>query len=222
MTIIAIEGIDASAKKTQCELLAQALRLLPDRYKSVDVFDFPHYESLSGPTIKALLTGDLYVSSSSSEIGVPSAGDARALCLQALMLMNRHESYPMLLAASKSGVNVLILDRYAMSGLAFGSQDGIPLESLIDMHAALPKADLSILIDIPAAESAKRRPIRRDRYEEDLGFQDRVRASYLELFKDPSPPWSLYQVVVDGTGTIDQVHQRIMKAYRAYIKAEYS
>jgi thymidylate kinase len=47
------------------------------------------------------------------------------------------------------------------------------------MQQHLPQPDLTILLDIPAEASARRKQADRDRYEMDLALLGRVRESYL-------------------------------------------
>jgi thymidylate kinase len=78
------------------------------------------------------------------------------------------------------------------------------------IQAQLPEPDAWFFIDIPAEESVRRRPDRCDYYEKRPGFMERVRRAYRDLFEKKNienRPW----FVIDGMGTIDEVHDRIWK-----------
>ncbi len=213
--------LDASGKKKQTAKLAWAIG---GRYPSQTVkqFDFPHMESLTGKYIKGLLTSQWLPKAS---YGIPSFSIApdecnpfasgetlKALCKQALMSMNRYEFLDML-ELGKSAYNWLVLDRYFVSGLAYGLVDGLPMDYLVNIHRCLPQPELSILIDIPVAESVRRRPVREDDHEADLPFLENVRQTYLELFNSAPPRFLGHRAVVSGIGTEDEVHQRIMNIF---------
>lgn len=146
------------------------------------------------------------------------ADEIRALVLQSLMTTNRLEVFNLLAQHWKDPQLHLVLDRYFASGIVYGTADGIPQEYLFGIHKALPPSDLWIFIDIPPEESRRRRPERRDEYEKRAGFMEKVRDGYMELFRvaiphKPGGKW----VVVDGLGTAEEVHQRIMSEVRSIL-----
>lgn len=139
----------------------------------------------------------------------------KALVLQSLMTTNRLEFYELLCAHHRVPGKFLVNDRYFGSGLVYGEADGLPLDYLVDIHRALPSSDLWIFLDIPPEESRARRPERRDEYERRAGFMEQVREGYLRLFN--APPVGGQWVVVDGMGTADEVHERIMEQVRPFL-----
>lgn len=202
--LIAIEAIDAAGKATQSELLNNWINQeWPD---SSTLTAFPDYSSPTGKMILALLkeewwqTYDLWP-------GQAQVDSNRALLLQALMTQNRYEKFNSLTRVKYSPTKHWVCDRYFASGLVYGQADGLSLDYLRSVHDGLPSADLWILLDIPAEESVKRRPIRRDEYEKRAGFMEKVRDGYLKLFSQP--PHDGVWVVVDGMGDPEQVHERI-------------
>lgn len=208
--IIVLEGIDASGKATQAKRLTNAL--------GGAVFDFPHYQSRTGQAILGLLTGKWSCTTNDPLFIGQEAAEIRALVLQSLMTTNRLEVFDMLTHYARHPERHLVLDRYYTSGLVYGQADGLPLDYLFDIHKALPPADLWLLIDIPPEESIRRRPERRDEYERRAGFMEKVALGYMELFRvlipgKPSGKW----VVVDGLGTADEVHERIMAEARSIL-----
>jgi dTMP kinase len=107
---------------------------------------------------------------------------------------------------------VVVCDRYIASTLAYqGGGRGLDRERLLATQALAVDSlqpDLTILLDVPAAEGLRRRFLeegdesllnRLDR--ESLEFHERVRATYLELAGTDPDHW----VVVDGTASVTDV-----------------
>lgn len=184
--IIAVESIDAGGKQTQTKLLAEYL-------EGVRIA-FPCYETPVGQAIFNNLT-DHWKATDKLE---------NAYVLQCMMTANRLELVTKIEFYQKSGVSI-VFDRYVISALVYGKLDGLPVEWIERIQAQLPQPDINILIDITVEESFKRRPERRDRYESDKEFLYKVRQEYLNLFKERG-----YHIV-DGIGTVEEVHERILR-----------
>lgn len=223
--IITLEGIDASGKATQSKRLVQRIK---DTGRYAERFDFPRYGSLSGQALLSLLKREWFAARmaepkttlsvpgiTTSTMKVPRESESMtALTIQALMTVNRYEHIEILNRYHHSGEGVLVLDRYYGSGIAYGEADGLDGTFLRTIHKALPPSDIWILVDIPPEESVKRRPDRRDEYETRAGFMHKVRERYLKLFENPTMPGKWF--VVDGLGTEDEIHQRIVDIYLAH------
>ena len=98
--------------------------------------------------------------------------------------------------------------------------DGLSPELATRIQAgALPQADVNILIDISVEESFKRRPERRDRYEVDADYMQKVRNGYLRLWGERGDRGGKYAadcdrwVVVDGIGALNEVQARVYHAF---------
>lgn len=193
--LIALEGLDACGKGTQTELLVKAL--------AGQAFKFPHYASASGQQILKAFNNP------------HPDPELAAYSLQALQTVNRLEERQRLYDMLNEGD--VVLDRYTVSALAYGMADGLPYEWLDAIQLSdIPTPDYQILIDIPVDLSFVRRPDRADAYEANRDRMEKVRANYLELFaveggvtwdwKGKQTLWCL----VDGDGTIAEVHQRIL------------
>lgn len=198
--LYAIEGIDASGKKTQAEMLASALG------PQASYWAFPQYRTRTGKLIGQLLRKELTIE--------PEDPMTTALILQTLFSANRYEALPLLRMHEGVQGADLVLDRYFASGLVYGQADGLPLSWLLDVHSGLPSADLWILIDLPVEESMRRRPERQDKYERNVQFLSDVVHLYRKQFAAPSLPGKW--VVVDGMGTIGEVHTRVMQQVRLF------
>jgi len=145
--IVAFEGIDACGKETQVRMLE---RHAINKGIKVSKFDFPNYTTDTGKKISGLLK---------------SEDDERdGLILQSLMTVNRYESAHKIEEAHARG-ELVILDRYWMSGLVYGQTDGLPLDWLLRVHARLIQPHQWIVLDISVGESFRRRPKREDEYE---------------------------------------------------------
>jgi len=210
---IAIEGVDCSGKATQSRLLADKL--------GAKLFSFPAYETPAGKAILGNLKSEWDVArreqheygtirgadDSSTFVKIEHRDDLKlnALILQALMTINRFELAPAIEAAACEGH--VVFDRFSASALIYGTLDGLDPAWIESIQASLPKPNLWILLDVPVEEGFRRRPERRDRYESDRSYLEKVREGYLKLFSERAKceKW----VVVDGRGTIGQVHARI-------------
>lgn len=196
--IIAVEGIDASGKATQTNLLASKL--------GGTVMAFPNYGSMTGAAIQMFLKDELGAVNA-TDIGQQDMKRLNGLVFQSLQAVNRYEVADEIRARAAAGT--IVFDRYIASGIVYGEDDGLPRDWLRAVHSSLPQPDLWLLIDIPVVESFVRRPERRDRNESDAGLLGRVRTRYLRLFEEQRVkhlPWK----VINGLGTQAEVHQRIM------------
>lgn len=215
--IIAIEGGDACGKATQSKILAERLHATH--------FSFPDYKTPAGRAILSNLKtewGAIWVNDPDNWSAENK--HTNALVLQSLMLTNRMERGADLRAAARSG-NV-VLDRYDASAIVYGTLDGLDPTWLRETNRQLPvRPDLYLLLDAPVDEGFRRRPERRDRYEKDRPFLERVREGYLRLFaeeqdrlaealvglhgmRDSGTRW----YTIDAVGTIDEVALRVWGA----------
>lgn len=214
--IIAIEGGDACGKATQSKILAERLHAAR--------FAFPDYETPAGKLILGNLKSEWSVHNDHDvDCGGPTFSYSdeskriNALVLQSLMLTNRMEKGAELLAAQRAGS--VVLDRYDASAMVYGALDGLDPAWLRETNAQLPvRPALYILLDAPVDEGFKRRPERRDRYEKDRPFLERVREEYLRLFAEEQTRAASGSMMfarwrtVDAIGTIDEVAERVWAA----------
>ncbi len=212
--LIVIEGGDAVGKQTQTTMLAEKLNAAR--------FAFPNYESPTGKLIlqhlKKQWRAEAFVGAD-----VPSQNYLNDLIFQSLQTANRLESLPSIQAAIAAGSHV-VFDRYWQSACVYGALDGLDEAwlHLVQERPMLP-ADVSILIDVPVEEGFKRRPERRDRYETNRPFLERVREKYLELWWGTGaqmPEWESDELwtkardgwfIVNGTNNVEDVHLSIVE-----------
>lgn len=161
---IVIEGLDQSGKKTQTNLLASRLRKAGN---SVETISFPDYTTPIGREIRRYLDGKR---------------DFGPEIRQFLYVANRWERKNALENWLRKG-RVVIADRYMQSNLAYGLVNGLDLQWMINLEQGLPKADVTIVLDIPVETAFRRRRTMRDVYERDKEFLKKIRSSYLALAK---------------------------------------
>lgn len=197
--LICIEGIDASGKATQAKLLAETL--------GGTVFDFPRYQTETGALIKSMLMRHAWMGGYVDH--PPDGARAQALVLQSLMTVNRYEHVAQL-AAWAASPDVVVLDRYWLSGYAYGVADGLDGAWLEALHAALPQPDAWILLDVSPEASMVRRPERRDAYEADAGRLVRARAAYLDYFVRRDAAESGRWHILDGERPAEAVESEVL------------
>lgn len=189
MKLISFEGIDASGKKTQAELLK---KYLTEQGYKVELESFPRYETPIGSLIKKALADEIKIT--------PEA-------LHMLYEVDRVDFTERLEQLEKLNYDFVILDRYTHSNIAFGVAHNISYNWLSLLQSYIRKPDITFLLDITVEESVRRRNIRRDKFEEDLDYLDRVRRAYTILAKNnpsiilmwmgKSSPEQINEVIID-------------------------
>lgn len=184
--IIVIEGADQAGKKTQSQLLANALRKSKIKTK---IFSFPDYTTPLGQEINKFLHGKRKFP--------PQV-------IHCLLAANRWEKLTEIQQAHQKN-SVIIMNRYYQSNLVYGVANGLNLNWLQSLDEGLPKADLVIVLDVPQKVSFLRKKTKRDRFEKNTEFLKRISQTYKTLAKKFG--WK----VINASQTKDQVHQDIMK-----------
>ena len=159
-SLIAFEGLDQSGKQTQAETLRD--RAI-EAGRDCRLLSFPDYGTAIGSEISKALHG-----------GREYAPDT----MQLLYVANRYEKRESIATLIAAGV-IIVCDRYVASSIAYGEAHGLDPAWLADIQRYLPKADLTIVLDIAPETAVSRKSTGRDRYERDLALLSRVRESYL-------------------------------------------
>ena len=133
--LIVIEGVDQSGKETQAQRLRERLR---EAGHKVRLLSFPDYGTSIGEEIARALQGE-------REYG--------ADVMQLLFVANRHERREAIREWVDGGL-ILVCDRYRASSIAYGEAQGLDAGWLEDIQRYLPRADLTIFIDIAPATAA--------------------------------------------------------------------
>lgn len=161
-----------------------------------------------------------------------------AMVFQALHTVSRLERRSAIIDSLKR--RSVVLDRYWLSGMVYGSIDGLSEPWLRTINEdVMPKPDIWILLNVPLEESVRRavarNPEKRDRYESNTEFIAKVRERYLELFHrfsaecpicphcdnkvapcakcDSTGEWPQWRIV-NGMGTKEEVHERIVSVIK--------
>jgi dTMP kinase len=184
--IIVIEGGDQAGKKTQTELLAKALKT---RKLKTKVFSFPDYTTPIGKKIEIYLTG--------KQKFPPQV-------IHCLLAANRWEKLDEIKKAMANN-SVLIMNRYYQSNLIYGLVNGLPAQWLEHLDAGLPKADLVIVLDVNQRESFSRKKQKRDKFEKNKNFSQKISKTYRKIAKIKK--WK----VVNASMPKEDVHKSIMK-----------
>lgn len=193
MQVIAFEGIDASGKQTQVDLLLNALH---KKGKRVAHEAFPRYNETLGGVIRKHLNGDIEL----TEKG-----------FHALLEADRIDFMETMERLEKEGYDYLILDRYTLSNLAFGVAKGLSLDWLRSLQTSLRQPDITFVMDITADTSRKRRPEGRDKHELDDGLLNRARSAYVvladKLFREED---QLIYLINANIAPPDLIHEEVL------------
>ena len=185
--IIVIEGGDQAGKKTQTALLEKALK---QRKIKTATFNFPDYTTPIGKEIAKYLNGKRKFP--------PQV-------IHCLLAANRWEKLNEILAAQSKN-SVLIMNRYYQSNLIYGLANGMKREWLENLDAGLPKADLVILLDVTQRESFSRKKTKRDKFEKNEEFLQKISKIYRTIAKNQH--WK----IIDASKPKQEVHANILKA----------
>jgi len=192
--LIGIEGIDAVGKRTQTTILGSWLRAKGYTARTVS---FPDYGTTLGAEIKKFLLGSKNYPPEVRHI---------------LFAANRWEKKDEL-ETILSESDIVIVNRYSESNLAYGVANGLRLEWLVNLEAGLPKPDAVIVLDAPPVELGSRRGRSKDEYERNLDLQERTRGAYLRLAGDFG--WK----IIDATGGIESTSLALISAVSDSLKA---
>jgi len=188
--LIAFEGLVQSGKQTQAELLRD--RLKRDGHKA-RLVSFPDYGTSIGEEIARALQGER---------------EYEPDVMQLLYVANRYERKPDLRRWIDGGL-ILVCDRYTASSVAYGEAQGLDPAWLDEIQRFLPRAALTILLDISPDTAVRRKAVDRDRYERDHAMQTRVRESYHR--QAAAADW----VIVDGEQEKDALADQVLEIVRA-------
>jgi len=186
---VAFEGIDGAGLSTHSRLLYEELS---KRGYEVLLTKEPT-DGLIGGLIKAALRGEWRTDPAT---------------LQLLFAADRcHHVNTLVYPALRQG-KVVITDRYKYSSIAYGSLD-CDREWLVEVNSKFPEPDLLIVLDVPAEIALER--ISRVRFGFELFENSRleiVRENFLQIAEELGER----AVVVDASGSIEEVHERVLEA----------
>ena len=189
--LIAFEGGEGTGKSTQAALMAERL-------------DAVFTREPGGTAIGSRIRG-LVLDPANQEL----ADRAEAL----LMAADRAQHVAEVIRPALDAGRIVVTDRFAGSSLAYQSYGrGLPLDEVEQLSRWATDGvwpDMVVLLDVPEEVSEARLGVERDRMEEvGDGFHQRVVAGFRALAASDPDRW----VVVDGTGTFDEVADRVWAA----------
>jgi dTMP kinase len=195
---ISLEGIDGSGKSTQAKLLAEAL----------------------GP--ETLLIREPGGTEAAERIRGLLADPGVELDLLAellLFLAARADLTARVIRPALDAGRDVVSDRFADSSVAYqGAARGLGVGEVISLTDAATEGlwpDVTVLLRVDP-EVGIERAEGEDRFEsEGLELQQAVAEAYEEIAQIASDR----VVVVDGAGSVEEVHSRIMDAVRAYVSS---
>lgn len=191
--IIVIEGFDQAGKKTQSRLLAKFLKT---KNKKSKIFSFPDYATPIGKEIRRYLGG---------KRSFPPQ------VIHCLLAANRWEKAKQIQDALSENY-VVIMNRYYQSNLVYGTVNGLDIKWLENLDDGLPKEDLVVLLDVNVTDSFSRKKERRDKFEENMEFAQKITDTYRKLAKQFG--WN----VVNASRHKQAVHQDIRQIISKHVK----
>lgn len=203
---IVIEGPDGSGKSTQAELLVNHLR-----NKGLEVVAVREPGGTKvGERVRAILRD-------SSLKGMPVSAE------MFLYMASRAQLVEEVIRPALAQGSIVVADRFLLSTIVYqGAAGGLGVETVRQIGEAATgglRPDLTVIVDVNEGKWLSRKGLQRDGAQMDffdeppdreelkgLDFHKRVREAYVELAgKDETIR------VIDGSGTPEQVHQRIAK-----------
>jgi len=191
--IVAIEGGDQAGKKTQSRMLADALKKSKVKTK---IFSFPDYSTPIGKQIRRYLDG---------KTKFPPQ------VIHCLLAANRWEKLEEIKKADQKN-SVLIMNRYYHSNFVYGIVNGMKLDWLENLDKGLPQSDLVIVLDVSQKEAFSRKNSKRDVFEKNKLFSQKISKAYRKLAKKKH--WKL----IDASGSKQDVHNQIIKVFAKKIR----
>jgi dTMP kinase len=189
---IGIEGIDAVGKRTQTTLLVSWLRA---KGITTGMTSFPDYTTEIGKEIHGFFHG---------------TREYPPEVIHMLFAANRWEDkskVESMLAQNQ----VVVVDRYSESNLAYGLANGLRLGWLESLEAGLPKTDLVLVLDAPPSALHGRRPESRDPYERSSEVQEKAREAYVRLARRFG--WK----IIDASQGVQKVHESLTSAVANFV-----
>lgn len=197
---ITVDGLDGCGKSTQLHLLSKHLD--DNKIENRIVSDLGSSEL--GKTARTL-------------INKPDADDpvTDALLVYAARLVNLRMNVEPLLARG----SVVLADRYSLTTLAYNVEgSGVPEDIFHAMEnylMTIAQPTLSIVLDVDPTTCISRISDRAgplEKYEQKpIGFYKRVRDSFLKSCELGNA------VLIDGSGSVEEVHSRIKSLVAAYL-----
>jgi dTMP kinase len=201
---VVLEGIDGSGTTTHVARLAERLRAkkLPVR-TTREPSDGP-----IGTLVRQVLTG---------RVIVPGGRAPNWATMALLFAADRMDHVEAEIEPWVASGGIMISDRYDASSLAYqsvssgsGGNDAVEWIRALNRFCARP--DLTMVLDVASEEAARRREQRGEAAQ--MYEQNEVQRSLAVFYRDLAKHLPNDRIVlVDGGGSIEEVHQRIVETY---------
>mmetsp|Transcript_8852 Transcript_8852/g.17352 ORF Transcript_8852/g.17352 Transcript_8852/m.17352 type:complete len:237 (-) Transcript_8852:83-793(-) len=184
---ILFEGIDRCGKTTQSKRLVEALNKKGIKSEHMR---FPDRTTSIGQMINSYLS---------------NAVDTDDRSIHLLFAANRWEKMKQMRELLESGVN-LVVDRYSYSGVAFTASKGYEIEWCYQPEVGMIEPDIVVWLDMPLEDVKTRGGFGNERYEK-MEMQGKVQGIFKMFSESNLDKWKY----VDARGTIDEIHEKILK-----------
>lgn len=101
------------------------------------------------------------------------------LTLQYLLEADKAHAQKEIESLERAGFDYLLIDRYLLSGLAYGLARGLDFTWMVQLQRPLREPHLTIIFDITAEEALQRSQSQVQRDEQDVAFLEEVRTNFL-------------------------------------------
>ena len=219
--LIAVDGVDASGKQTQTELLLKRL----EAEFGVRLISFPAYDNPSSTLVKMYLNG---------EFG-SNADDVNAYAASSFFASDRYATYKTDWGSDYEAGKLIIADRYVSSNMIHqaGKIEDVEqkeefLDWLFDLEYnkfGLPEPDVTIFLDMPPEWGAKLMKERANKItgeaQKDIHESDstHLQKSYDNaLFAAKKYNWDIISCINEtGIRLIEDIHEEIYSRVKEYI-----
>ncbi len=206
---IVLEGIDGSGTTTESILLGKYL-FEKDKKNIVTLTREPTKLSLEGQEIRRRLEGKLLPGENVSDDPEYWAN---------LFIRDRQWHLDHIVVPAVYSGQQVISDRHKLSTIAYQSAQGADMDELIRRHQKMYGPDLTLILTVPldVARERARQAGRKPEYFDRLEFQQKVQENYLAAAERLAALrhhyWDKEEkiVVVDGSGTVEEVAKAIQK-----------
>ena len=220
--LIVIEGVDASGKQTQTELLFKYISTLTDKVIKIE---FPDYESDSSAPVKMYLSG---------EFGT-DADSVNPFAASTFFAVDRYASYKKFWEEKYMDDYIIIADRYVTANMIYQASK---LENISEKESfcewvcdfeygklGLPCPDLKIFLDVKPEISFELMEKRRNKFtgEEALDIHESNKEYLIKTYENAKFVADKYEFVTincvknEALRTIDDIHQDICETVRKMI-----
>jgi dTMP kinase len=202
LSFISLDGLDGTGKSTQCRLLAEWFR---QQGRAVTECRDPGGTPL-GTAIRELVLHQRHAMT--------------PMCEAFLFMASRSQLVAEVIQPALARGQAVVCDRFLLANVVYqghaGGLDPATLWEIGQLATGGLEPDLTLILDLPVEAALARRQGTGDRFESrDFAYHARVRAGFLsEASRRPE-----CLLLIDATGSIEQVHERIVTEVKRVLSA---